>query len=130
MALRTILVILSNGKTKLVVNALLDNGSTKSYVNSNVAFQLGTHGTVQRIQVGVLNGKLEALNVMPVELMVESLDGKMKQEISVFTVKQVTGGMKIINWNTQKDKWSHTKGIHFLEPSNKRYIDILLGIDY
>ena len=67
-ALRTIPVILSNGKDKLVVNALLDDGSTKSYVNSDVAFQLGTDGTVQKIQIGVLNGKLETLDVMPVEL--------------------------------------------------------------
>ena len=67
---------------------------------------------------------------MPVELMVESLDGKVKHEISVFTVKQVTGGMKVINWNKHKDKWSHTKGIQFPEPSSKKYIDILLGIDY
>ena len=128
--LRTIPVILSNGKNKLVVNALLDDGSTKSYVNADVAFQLGTQGTVQRIQVGVLNGKLEALDVMPVELMVESLDGKIKQEISVFTVKQVTGGMKVTNWNEYKDKWNHTKGIQFPEPSSKKFIDILLGIDY
>ena len=39
-------VALSNGKNKLVVNTLLDDGSTKSYVNSVVAFQLGTNGTV------------------------------------------------------------------------------------
>ena len=84
-ALRTVLVILSNGKNKLVVNALLDDGSTKSYVNSDVAFQLQTHGLVQRIQVGVLNGKIETLDVMPVELMVESLDGKMKRYISVYS---------------------------------------------
>ena len=94
-----------------MVNALLDDGSTKSYVNSDVAFQLGTQGTVQKIQVEVLNGELEALDVMPVELMVESLDGKVKQGISAFTVKQVRSGMKLINWNKHKDKWSHTKGI-------------------
>ena len=128
-ALRTIPVILSNGKNKLVVNALLNDGSTKSYVNSDVAFQLGTDGTVQKIQVGALNGELETLDVMPVELMVESLGGKVKHEISAFTVKQVTGGMKVINWNKHKDKWSHTKGIEFPEPSSKKYIDILLGID-
>ena len=114
-ALRTIPVILSNGKNKLVVNAVLDDGSTKSYVNFDDAFQLGTHSTVQKIQVGVLNSKLETLNVMPVELMVESLDGKVKQEISAFTVKQAAGGMKVINWNKQKDQWSHTKGIQFPE---------------
>ena len=58
------------------------------------------------------------------------LGWKVKQEISVFTVKQVTGGMKVINWNKHKDKWSHTKGIQFPEPSRKKYIDVLLGIDY
>ena len=43
---RAIPVILSNGKNKLVGNVLLDDGSTKSHVNSDVPFQLGTHGTV------------------------------------------------------------------------------------
>ena len=62
--------------------------------------------------------------------MVESLDRKVKQEISGFTVKQVTGGMKVINWNKHKDKWSHTKGIQFPKPASKKYIDILLGKDY
>ena len=57
---------MSNAKNKLVVKALLDDGSTKSYVDSDVDFQLGTHSTVQEIQIGVLNGKLEALDVVPV----------------------------------------------------------------
>ena len=38
--------------------------------------------------------------------------------------------MKVINWNKHKDKWSHTKGIKFPQPSSKKYIDVLLGIDY
>ena len=38
--------------------------------------------------------------------------------------------MKVINWNKHKNKWSHPKGIQFPEPSSKKYIDILLGIDY
>ena len=45
-------------------------------------------------------------------------------------MKQVTGGMKVINLKKHKDKWSHIKGIQFPEPSSKKYIDILLGIDY
>ena len=65
-ALRIIPIILSNGKNKLVVKALLDDGSTKSYVDSDVDFHLGTHGTVQKIQIWVLGGKLETLDVAPV----------------------------------------------------------------
>ena len=41
--------------------------------------------------------------------MLEGLDGKVKQEISAFTFKRVTSGMKVIN--KYEDKWSHTKGI-------------------
>ena len=113
-----------------MINALLNDGSTKTYVNSDVVFHLRTHGTVQKIQAEVLNGQLKTLYVMPVELMVESLDGKVKQEISVFIMKQVPCGMKVINWNKQKDKWSHTKGIQFPEPPRKKYIGISLGVDY
>ena len=74
-------------------------------------FNGGLMAQFKKIQVGVLNGKLKTLDIMPVELMVESLDGKVKQGISAFTVKQVRSGMKLINWNKHKDKWSHTKGI-------------------
>ena len=62
--------------------------------------------------------------------MVESFDGKVKHEISVFKVKEVTSGIKVINWNKHKKKWSRTKGIQSPEPSSKKYIDILLGINY
>ena len=48
----------------------------------------------------------------------------------MFTDKEVTGGMKVINQNKHKDKWSHAKGIHFPEPFSKKYTDVLLGIDY
>ena len=48
----------------------------------------------------------------------------------MFTVKQVTGGMKVINWNEHKNNWSHIKDIQFPEPSSKKFIDILLGMDY
>ena len=39
-------------------------------------FNGGLMAQFKKIQVGVLNGKLKTLDVMPVELMVESLDGK------------------------------------------------------
>ena len=43
-ALRTVPVILTNGDRSLKVNALLDDASTKTYVNSDVAAQLGLQG--------------------------------------------------------------------------------------
>ena len=40
-ALRTIPVYIKNGNQKLQVNALLDNASTKTYINTDVAAELG-----------------------------------------------------------------------------------------
>lgn len=62
-ALSTMTVVLSNRKD----NASIYDKSTKSFVNVDVASQLGSQGTVQKI-----NGNLETSYVMPVELHVKS----------------------------------------------------------
>ena len=43
-ALRTVPVILKNGNRRIEVNALLDDASTRTYLNSDVAAQLGLQG--------------------------------------------------------------------------------------
>ena len=40
-ALRTVSVYLKNGDRKLKINALLDDASTKTYINADVAAELG-----------------------------------------------------------------------------------------
>ena len=55
-ALRTVPVYLKSGNRKLKVNALLDDTSTKTYVNADVAAELGLQGHPQRVNVSVLNG--------------------------------------------------------------------------
>jgi len=58
-ALRTIPVYLKNVKERIKVNALLNDASTKTYVNSDVAAKLGLQGQLQRVNVSVLNGHIE-----------------------------------------------------------------------
>ena len=43
-ALRTVPVILKSGDRWMTVNALLDDASTKAYVNADVAAELGLNG--------------------------------------------------------------------------------------
>ena len=57
--LRTVPVILQNGGRSLTVNALLDDASTKTYVNADVAAELGLQGRTERVTVNVLNGHLK-----------------------------------------------------------------------
>ena len=58
-ALRTIPVYIKNGNRKLQVNALLDDASTKTYINVDAAAELGLQGCLQKVNVSVLNGKIE-----------------------------------------------------------------------
>ena len=128
-ALRTVPVVLNNGERKLVVNALLDDASTKSYINSDVAAQLGLHGTSQRVTVNVLNGQVDTFDTMPVEFGIESLDGKTNMKVAAFTADRVTGNMKVIDWNNSANKWDHLRGINFPYIGPRPIVDILIGID-
>ena len=44
LALRTVPVILKNGNRAIKVNALLDEASTKTYINADVASEIGLQG--------------------------------------------------------------------------------------
>ena len=57
--LRTASVILLKKDRSLQVNALLDDASTKTYVNANIAKELGFQGRTERVKVSVLNGQVE-----------------------------------------------------------------------
>jgi len=106
-ALRMIPVYMSNGSRKIKVNALLDDASTKSYINSYVAAELGFKGQLRRVKVNVLNGQIEILEMMPVVCDIESLDGRSKLNFTAFTVEKVTGDMKAMDWSTCAREWPH-----------------------
>ena len=56
-----------NGTKRIKVNALLDDASTKTYINSDVAAELGLHEQLQKVNVIVHMRS-------PVECTIESLD--------------------------------------------------------
>ena len=75
-ALRTVSVYLRNGDRKLKNNALLNDASTKTYVNADVTAELGLQGHPQKVKVNNLNEEVETFETTPVECTLESLDGK------------------------------------------------------
>ena len=129
-SLRTVPVVLKNGKKKIVVNALLDDGSTKTYINSDVAAELGLSGISQKVTVNKLNGQAEMLETTPVEFQLQSIDGRVDTSIEAFTVKRVTGKLKPVNWTALAKKWKHLKDVRFPSVGPKPIIDILIGVDY
>ena len=97
--LRTVPVILQNGGRSLTVNALLDDASTKSYVNADVAAELGLQGRTEKVTVNVLNGQTET---KPVNVELRSITGSVSVVVNAYTVNRVTGNMHVVDWNKYK----------------------------
>ena len=95
--MRTVPVVLKNGHRKIKANALLDEASTKTYINADVAAELGLQGKPQKVTVNVLNGQIETFETMPVTVQLESLDASVKTTVSAFTAEKVTGNMEAID---------------------------------
>ena len=97
-ALRTVPVYLINGTKRVKVNALLDEASSKSYLNSDVAAELGLEGKPCELTVNVLNDNQEKLHSSIVDFQISSLDGEMIEETSAYTTERVTGNMEVLDW--------------------------------
>ena len=83
-ALRTAPVVVKNGGRRL------DDASTKTYINGDVADELGVEGTMQKITVNVLNGGEDSFQTMPVEFDLQGVDGGTNVRILAYTATRVT----------------------------------------
>ena len=128
-ALRTVPVVLKNGSRSLLVNALLDDASTKTYINADVAAELGIQGTTDTVTVNVLNGQVETFETSPIEVELNSVNGELSRKITAFTANRVTGNMTAFDWNQCLQLWPHLKHIRFPRIAQRPIVDVLIGAD-
>ena len=83
--------------SKIKVNALLDDASTQTCVNEDVAAELGLNSTFETIKVNVLNGECKSFQTMQFGL--ESVNGDVDIRVKALTAKRVTGNMNVIQWS-------------------------------
>lgn len=95
--LRTVPVILKNGDGSLTLNALLDDATTKTYINADVAAELGLKGKTEQVTVNVLNNLVETFETRPVNVELKSANGKLRVKVPVYTAKRVTGSMTVVD---------------------------------
>ena len=76
-SLRTVPIFVENGSKSLIINALLDNGSTQTYLNANIAGKLGFHGEILKSQVNVINWTLATFEIAPIEFTLRKMNGKL-----------------------------------------------------
>lgn len=128
-ALQTVPVILKNGTRSLKVNALLDDASTKTYINADVAAELELHGKTEKVTVNVLNGQVETFETKPVNVTLESVNSKASMNVTAYTTNRVTGNMAVIDWNRYKRRWAHLERIDFPRTAKRTNVDVLIGLD-
>ncbi|XP_064633630.1 uncharacterized protein LOC135491588 [Lineus longissimus] len=129
-ALRTVPVIIKHGGKRIKTNALLDDASTSTYIDANLAAELGVQGKIEQTTVNVLNGKLKTFTTMPVEVGIESLNRRVDMKIWAKTVDKVTGDLKATDWSLKQDQYSHLKDIQFPKIGKRTSVDLLIGADY
>ena len=127
--LRTVPVLLKNGDRCVKVNALLDDASTQTYVNKDVAAVLGISGKPESVTVNVLNGQAKTFTSNPITVELGSVDGDVSITTSAYTANRVTGNMAVIDWNQFKLEWPHLRNIAFPLPATRPIVDVLIGID-
>ncbi|XP_052281199.1 uncharacterized protein LOC127878708 [Dreissena polymorpha] len=127
--LRTVPVILANGNRSITVNALLDDASTKTYINSDVAAELGCKGRTEKVKVNVLNGQVETFETRPVKFEIRSVNGSVKINVAAYTANKVTGDMEVVDWNKYQRKWPHLRDVTFPKATTRPIVDILIGVD-
>ena len=129
-ALRTVPVIVkANGKFTRI-NAVLDDGSTHTYINSDLAETLGLHGEVKHISVSVLNGHVASFDSMPVEFDVSSVSSEETVHMQAETLSRVAGDFRPVNWRKRKRHFDHLAHIDFPALGQKPIVDLLIGLDY
>ena len=120
----------SNGK-KVKINAVLDDASTGTFLNEEVAGALGLRSPYEKVTVRVLNETLESFDIIPVKITLESVDGRTSMALNVHTCSRtVTGSYKVVNWNSYKSKRPHLASVEFPEPAHDAIADILIGVDH
>ena len=115
--------IKGNGK-KVKVNAVLDDASTRTFVNEEIAIALGLQSAYERVTVRVLNETVESFDTMLVEVTLESVDGRTSVTLNVYTCpRNITGSYQAVNWNLYKDQWSYLSSIKLPEPAKDLIVD-------
>ena len=128
-SLRTLPIKISHGNRELIINCILDDGSSQSFLNADVARYLNLAQTdQQKIIVGVLNGASKSFSSASVSVGISAANGSETFQIDLMTTENVTGTLKPFDWTSHAFNFAHLRNIPFTPPA-KGKIDLLLGLD-
>ena len=121
---------MKNGDHKIKGNALIDEGSTKTYIIADAVGEVGIQGTPRRVTVNILNNQTETFETTSVEVELESVDRSVIKAVNVFAAEKGTEYLETIDWKMYGNKWPHLRGIQFPDSEPHPLVDmyVLIGI--
>ena len=128
-SLRILPVKLTNkqtGKTA-VVNAILDDGSQKTFISAKVGKLLGLRGRITVMDVtGAGNVVTRYKHVLHSQVFVNAVGGKQGRLVDVRVLPELIGAETPTNWNKVKAAWPHLNDINFPELADGQ-VEMLIG---
>ena len=118
MSLRTIPIIAYHKEKQIELNALLDDGSSQTFLNAKAANELNLiQNNTWNISVTVLGGNISKMSTSDVHF---QISGMQKFKIDAITTKDVVGDTEAINWIYHKSFSPHLSCIKFSQPKCKK----------
>ena len=97
--------IIKTKNREIKVNALLDDGIIQTYLNEDIAWELGLTGEKRLVEVNVINGKSEKFETTLVNFILQNENRNMALSMQAQTTRNVTGKLKPIDWKQNSQKW-------------------------
>ena len=79
------------------MNAILDDGSTQTYLNTDISVKLALNGEIWKSQVNVINETVVTFETALVQFTLKIMSGQVNTVIEAFTINNVTGDLKTTN---------------------------------
>lgn len=118
-----------NGK-KILVNTLLDGGSSLTALSNRAGKQLELKGREDKATIRSFGGNESTLLARHCEVTIQSRDGKTDMTGGVTILKDPAGGLRATNWNEYRGNWDHLKGLKLHTPLGAGRVELILGTDW
>ena len=126
-ALRTIPVKVCCGELSMTINAMLDDGSSFTLLNQQVADQLQLQGPATKMRVCMLGGRTSQMCGELVTMTVAGIGGEESFSLQALTTARVTGDLRPFDWAQNCGTWEHLGNINFPRLPGCNRVDLLIG---
>ncbi|XP_065182586.1 uncharacterized protein LOC135813418 [Sycon ciliatum] len=121
-------VVLCHQDKTVRATAMMDSGSSTTYLKDSVANDLGLQGTPTAFTASVLGGKTVSGKHRRVKVTMASEDGSYETQLEAWTQPIVTAPMEMIEWNSRRHMHKHLQEVTFPQVTGDQ-VDLLIGLN-